>query len=57
MELIDQGNVSGLLDLLAIKQKPLHDIQRIEKALDPFRAQDPESRQWSSAEDRAAWRG
>jgi hypothetical protein len=54
MELIDQGNVTGLLDLLAIKQKPLNDIRRIEKALDPYRAQDPEKRQWPSADDRAA---
>ena len=43
MELIDQGNASAVLDLLAIKQKPLRDIQRIEKALDPYRSQDPEA--------------
>jgi hypothetical protein len=54
MELIDQGNITGLLDLLTVKQKPLSDIQRLEKALDPYRAQDPERRQWSSADDRAA---
>jgi hypothetical protein len=54
MELIDQGNVTGLLDVLTVKQKPLHDIQRIEKALDPYRDQDPEKRQWRSGEDRAA---
>ncbi len=54
MELIDQGNVTGLLDLLAIKQKPLSDIQRVEKALDPYRTQDPEKRQWPSADQRAA---
>jgi hypothetical protein len=54
MELIDQENVTGLLDLLAIKQKPLSDIQRVEKALDPYRTQDPEKRQWPSAGERAA---
>ncbi len=54
MELIDEGNVTGLFDLLAVKQKPLSDIQRIEKALDPYRAQDPERRPWPSAADRAA---
>jgi hypothetical protein len=54
MELIDQDNVTGLLDLLTVKQKPLNDIRRIEKALDPYRAQDPEKRHWPSAEDRAA---
>ena len=54
MDLIDRGNVTGLLDLLAIKQKPLSDIQRLEKALDPYRTQDPEKRQWPSADQRAA---
>jgi len=54
MELIDEGDVTGLLDLLAVKQKPLSDIQRIEKALDPYRAQDPERRPWPTAADRAA---
>ena len=53
-ELIDRGDVTGLLDLLSVKQKPLSDIQRIEKALDPYRRQDPERRQWRSADDRAA---
>jgi len=32
MELIDEGNVTALLDVLSVKQKPLSDIQRIEKA-------------------------
>ncbi len=54
MELIDKGNVTGLLDLLAIKQKPLSDVQRLEKALDPYRTQNPEQRQWPSAGERAA---
>ena len=54
LELIDQGNVTGLLDVLSVKQKPLSDIQRIEKALDPYRGQDPEQRQWRSPQDRAA---
>ena len=52
-ELIDQGNITGLLDLLTVKQKPLSDIQRIERALDPYRTQDPEKRQWRSPADRA----
>lgn len=52
--LIGRGNVSGLLDVLTVKQKPLNDLQRIERALDPFRSQDPEQRQWHSAADRAA---
>ncbi len=54
MELVEQDNVTGLLDVLSVKQKPLSDIQRIEKALDPYRRQDPERRQWRSSDDRAA---
>jgi hypothetical protein len=54
MDLINQGNVTGLLDLLTMKQKPLNDIQRIEKALDPYRTQDPAKRPWPSAGERAA---
>ncbi len=54
MELIDQGNVTGLLDVLSVKQKPLNDIRRIERALDPFRGQDPEQRPWRSPDDRRA---
>jgi hypothetical protein len=57
LELIDQGNVSALLDVLSVKQKPLSDIQRIEKALDPYRGQDPEQRSWRSPQDRAACAG
>jgi hypothetical protein len=54
LQLIDEGNVTGLLDVLSVKQKPLSDIQRLEKALDPYRSQDPEQRQWRTPEDRAA---
>jgi hypothetical protein len=54
LELIDQGNMTALLDLLAIKQKPIVQLQRIEKTLDPFRHQDPEQRTWSAPEARAA---
>ena len=32
---------------------PLVTLQRIERALDPFRNQDPEKRVWRSADDRA----
>jgi len=53
LDLIDEGKITALLDLLSVKQKPLCDIQRIEKALDPFRGQDPEQRSWRSVHDRA----
>ena len=54
LELIDQGHVAGLLELLSAKQRPLFDLQRIERALDPFRGQDPERRPWPTPADRAA---
>jgi hypothetical protein len=54
LELIDGGEMTALLDLLALKQKPIAQLQRIEKALDPFRGQDPERRTWSSPEAREA---
>jgi hypothetical protein len=40
--------------VLSVKQKPLSDIQRIEKALDPYRVQDPERRVWRAPADREA---
>jgi len=51
-ELIEQENMTALLDLLAAKQRLLLQLQRIEKGLDPFRSQDPETRQWRSPEHR-----
>ena len=33
LDLIDQGNIPGLLALLSAKQRPLMDLQRIERAL------------------------
>jgi hypothetical protein len=52
MELVHEGSMVDLLDLLAIKQRMLLDLQGIQRRLDPFRQQDPESRQWRSAEAR-----
>ena len=54
MELIDEGDITALLDVLSVKQKPLSDIQRVEKALDPYRGQDPQQRSWTSPHDREA---
>lgn len=49
LALIDEGNMTSLMDVLAAKQRPLVTLQRIERALDPFRKQDPERRVWRSA--------
>ena len=51
--LIEAGNMTALLDLLSSKQKPLVDLQRIERALDAFRDQDPDQRVWPSPQERA----
>jgi len=53
LELVDAANMTGLLDVLSAKQRPLAELQRIERALDPYRAQDPEGRRWQSAQQRA----
>ncbi|HUT10818.1 MAG TPA: hypothetical protein VMY42_10000 [Thermoguttaceae bacterium] len=51
-ELIDEGNMTALLEVLAAKQRALNTLQRVERALDPFRGQDPERRPWRLPDDR-----
>jgi hypothetical protein len=50
---IEDGDMTALLDLLAAKQKPIAQLQRLERALDPFRRQDPDCRVWRSPKDRS----
>jgi len=57
LELAQQGNITALLDVLSAKHRPLTELQRIERALDPFRSQDPAGRRWPSPRDRAACAG
>jgi hypothetical protein len=52
LELIDGGDMASLMDLLSAKQRPLAALQRIERALDPFRNQDPRLREWRTDADR-----
>ncbi|MBN2477090.1 MAG: hypothetical protein JXB62_20955 [Pirellulales bacterium] len=52
LELIDAGDMTALLDVLAVKQRSLWKLQQAERALDPFRDQDPERRHWRTPEDR-----
>jgi hypothetical protein len=52
IELIDEGNITALLEVLTAKQRPLERLQQIERALDPFRGQDPDRRRWPTSEDR-----
>lgn len=51
-ELVSEGSITGVLDVLSAKQDLIVRLQSIERALDRFRDQDPESRQWSSPERR-----
>jgi len=53
-QLLDEGNITALLDVLSAKQRPLNDLGRIERALDPFREEDPRTRRWPSEAHRAA---
>lgn len=50
--LIDDGEMTGLLQLLAVKQRLLESLQQVERQLDPYRDQDPEARQWTSQAER-----
>jgi hypothetical protein len=50
--LIDEGQIADLMKLLAAKQTVLGQLQTIERQLDPFRAQDPETRPWATPADR-----
>lgn len=52
LELAREGQMTELLEVLAYKQRQIGVLQRIEQALDPFRGQIPEQRDWPNAEDR-----
>lgn len=50
--LVEAGEITGLLQLLAAKQTVIAQLQQLERLLDVFRQQDPEQRAWRSAADR-----
>jgi flagellar biosynthesis/type III secretory pathway chaperone len=50
--LAQEGEIGDLMKLLAAKQTVLSQLQTLERELDPFRPQDPESRAWASPADR-----
>jgi flagellar biosynthesis/type III secretory pathway chaperone len=52
LDLIGEGDVDRLLVLLSAKQTLLGRLQKVDRRLDPFRRQDPESRRWRSPADR-----
>jgi hypothetical protein len=53
LALAESGDITQLLKVLAAKQRLLTRLQELEGELDPFRSQQPEERQWPSAEERA----
>lgn len=54
VELIDAGEMTMLIKLLAAKQTVMGQLQAIEQELSPFRDEDPELRRWTSLAQRAA---
>jgi hypothetical protein len=52
LESIAAADFSQLIKILAAKQRLLVGMQNMERQLDPFRNQSPESRAWPSAEKR-----
>lgn len=49
---VEAGDLGRLLKMLASKQTLLNELTRIQKLLEPFRDQDPDSRVWRSSDDR-----
>lgn len=52
IKIVQSGDITRLMKLLATKQNVLNQLQNLERQLDPFRSQDPDSRQWASSECR-----
>lgn len=46
IELIGEGDMTLLIQVLAAKHNVLAELQHTEKRLDPFRGQQPEARRW-----------
>ena len=51
-QIVQQNELGRLVSLLAAKQKAIQRLQEIDRNLAPFQDQDPESRVWSSEEQR-----
>jgi hypothetical protein len=52
LDLVRQGSVSDLLELLAVKQHVLVQLQQLERQLDRFRGEAPAQRRWRSPDAR-----
>jgi hypothetical protein len=51
-ELIESGDITQLLGLLAVKQRTIDELHEHERNLDPYRNDDPTQRVWSSDAER-----
>jgi hypothetical protein len=54
LSLVRESDMSRLMQVLASKESLLKQLQIVERQLDPFRDQDPETRLWSSPAARKA---
>ena len=52
-QLITRGELGDLLRLLAAKQHVITALQAVDRQLSPYQQEDPDSRTWSSPEQRA----
>ncbi len=52
IELVREGNITDLLELLAAKQHVLIQLQQVERQLDRFRGEDPQKRHWRTPQER-----
>lgn len=50
LELIDEGDMTQLIQVLSAKHHLLAEVQEVEKRLDPFRGQNPETRRWRNSQ-------
>jgi hypothetical protein len=52
-QLLDDGDTTTLLELLATKQRLIVALGHVERSLDPHRSDEPGQRQWASERQRA----
>ncbi|HAN98238.1 MAG TPA: hypothetical protein DCQ98_12770 [Planctomycetaceae bacterium] len=52
IQVLQRDAIGELHELLAVKQTLIEDLVRVDQAIDPYRAEDPERRVWSSPDVR-----
>lgn len=57
LEMIGIADMNKLLSVLANKQSLLDELHVVQRDLDPYRGQDPDSRRWQSSDKRERCRG